>query len=95
MKYVTVNKAICEELETLNIDYKDMIEYFDIKISINSIRSYFSQFGVKHKKKNERIYGYVKENFDKPCRFLAYKCRCSPNTIYKTKRRILDDRSND
>lgn len=76
-KYLEPTKEILEYLESLNLSYVEMVDYFEIKIYPSEICRYFKKYNIHHKKKYERVNNNLSINGNK------IKYNLSKNTILK------------
>lgn len=90
-----LTKNDCVYLESLNLSYKQMLEFISIRTTENALAKSFLKYGIKHKTKYERIKinilkgGYI----DKPTSLLAKKYDCNVKLIQRIKREYKNDKN--
>lgn len=90
-EFLVLNKDVCEYLESLNLSYKEMVEYFGIKVYPDTIRKAFWRYQVKHKTKKVMIKQYCIENPTKSLSFVAIKYKCSREWVKQIRKEIKDE----
>ena len=86
--FSNLNYDTCLYLENLNLTYKEMLDYIDLRISISQLSILFKKFGIKHKSKLERLKDEIIKNGSN--QQLAIRYNVSRRTIIKLKKEGLN-----
>lgn len=89
MKFNDLDYDTCIFLEGLNISYKEMQKYLEIKTSPSQISKKFKNYGIRHKTKIERIQNET-INKNMTLNELANKFNASKRTISYAKKKGLN-----